>query len=38
MEVVLVELADEGGEVGVLEHAREDGLCELVHVLGIGRI
>ena len=33
MEVVLVELADEGGEVGVLEHAGEDGLCELVHVL-----
>ena len=33
MEVVLIELADEGGEVGVLEHAGEDGLCELVHVL-----
>ena len=33
MKVVLVELADKGGEIGVLEHAGEDGLCELVHVL-----
>ena len=34
VKVVFVELADEGGKVGVLEHAREDGLCKLVHVLG----
>lgn len=33
MKVVLVELANKGGEIGVLEHAREDGFCELVHVL-----
>jgi hypothetical protein len=33
VEIVLVELPDEAGKVGVLEHAREDGLCELVHVL-----
>lgn len=33
VEVVLVELADERGKIGVLEHAGEDGLCELVHVL-----
>ncbi len=33
MKVVLVELPHETGEVGVLEHARENGLCELVHVL-----
>ena len=33
MKVVLVELADKGGEIGVLEHAGEDGLCEFVHVL-----
>jgi len=33
MEIILVELADEGSKVGVLEHPREDGLCELVHIL-----
>jgi hypothetical protein len=33
VEVVLVELPHEGGEVAVLEHAREDGFCEFVHVL-----
>jgi len=32
VEVVLVELADEACKVGVLEHAGEDGFCELVHV------
>lgn len=38
MEVVLVELPHEGGEVAVLEHAREDGFREFVHVLwgGVG--
>lgn len=34
MKVILVELADKGSEIGVFEHARQDGLCELVHVLG----
>ena len=33
MEVILVQLSDEGGKVGMLEHARQDGLRELVHVL-----
>ncbi len=33
VEIVLVELADEACEVGVLEHAGEDGFCKLVHVL-----
>ena len=33
MKVVLVELPDKAGKVGVLEHPREDGLCKLVHVL-----
>ena len=33
MEVILVQLSDEGGKVGMLEHAGQDGLCELVHVL-----
>ena len=33
VEVVLIQLADEGSEVGVLEHPGEDALCELVHVL-----
>ena len=33
VKVVLVELADKGGKVGVLEHAGEDGLGKLVHVL-----
>jgi hypothetical protein len=33
VEVILVELADERGKVGVLEHAREDGLCELGDIL-----
>ena len=33
VKVVLVELADEGSKIGVFEHPREDGLCELVHVL-----
>ena len=32
VEVVFVELAHEAREVGVLEHAREDGFGELVHV------
>ena len=33
VEVILVELANKGSKVGVFEHPREDGLCELVHVL-----
>ena len=33
VKVVFVELTDETGEIGVLEHPREDGLGELVHVL-----
>ena len=33
MEVILVQLSDEGGKVGMLEHAGQDGLRELVHVL-----
>ena len=33
MEVILVQLTDEGGEIGMLEHSGENGLCELVHVL-----
>ena len=33
VEVVLIQLADERSEVGVLEHPGEDALCELVHVL-----
>ena len=33
VKVVFVELTDETGKIGVLEHPREDGLCELVHVL-----
>ena len=32
VKVVFVELTDETGKIGVLEHPREDGLCELVHV------
>lgn len=33
VKVVLVELANERCKVGMFEHPREDGLCELVHVL-----
>lgn len=33
VKVVLVQLAHEAGKVGVLEHAGQDRLCELVHVL-----
>jgi hypothetical protein len=33
VEIVLVELANEGSKIGVLEHARKDGLCKLVHIL-----
>ena len=33
VKVILVELADEAGEIGVLEHAGEDRFCELGHVL-----
>lgn len=33
MKVVFVELANKGGKIGVFEHAREDGLCKIVHVL-----
>ena len=33
MKIVLVQLANEAGEVGMLEHAGQDGLRELVHVL-----
>jgi hypothetical protein len=38
MEIVLVELADEGGKVGMLEHARKDDLCKFIHVLDGKRI
>jgi len=34
VEIVFVELADEAGEVGMLEHAGEDGFREFVHILG----
>ena len=33
VEIVLVELPDEGSKVGVLEHPRQDRFRELVHVL-----
>lgn len=33
VEVILVKLTDKAGKVGVLEHAWEDRLCELGHVL-----
>ena len=33
VKVVLVQLPHEAGEVGMLEHARKDGLRELVEVL-----
>lgn len=33
VKVVLVKLTNETGKVGVLEHAREDGLGKLVHIL-----
>ena len=33
VKVILVQLSDERGKVGVLEHARKDRLGELVHVL-----
>jgi hypothetical protein len=33
VKVILVELANEGCKVGMLEHPWEDGLCELIHVL-----
>lgn len=33
VEIVLVELADKGRKVRMFEHPRENGLCELVHVL-----
>lgn len=33
VKVILVKLPDKAGKVGVLEHSREDCLCELVHVL-----
>lgn len=34
VEVIFVQLANEGSEVGVFEHSWEDGFGELVHVLG----
>ena len=33
VEIVLIELTDERGEVGVLEETGKDDLCELSHVL-----
>ena len=33
VEIVLVELADKGRKVRMFEHPRQDGLCELVHIL-----
>jgi len=33
VKVILVELANEGSKIGVFKHPREDGLCELVHIL-----
>ena len=33
VEVVLVQLPDERGKVGVFEHPGQDRFCELVHVL-----
>ena len=33
VEVILVQLPDEGGEVGVFEHPGQDRFCEFVHVL-----
>jgi hypothetical protein len=33
VKVILVELANEGRKIGVFKHPREDGLCELVHIL-----
>ena len=33
VEVVLVQLANEACKVRMLEHPREDSLCELVHIL-----
>ena len=33
VEVVLVQLTDEGGEIGVLKVLRQDSLRELIHVL-----
>lgn len=33
VKVVFVQLPDEGREIGVLEHPRQDGLGEFVHIL-----
>lgn len=33
VEIVFIQLSHKRGEIGVLEHAREDGFCEFVHVL-----
>ena len=33
VEVILVQLPDKGGEVGVFEHPGQDRFCEFVHVL-----
>jgi len=33
VKVILVELANKGSKIGMFKHPREDGLCELVHVL-----
>jgi hypothetical protein len=33
VKIVLVQLSDERGKVGVLEHPRQNRFCELVHVL-----
>jgi hypothetical protein len=33
VEIVLVELADKGRKIRMFEHPRENGLCELIHVL-----
>ena len=33
MKVVLVQLPDERGKVGVFKHPRQDRFCEFVHVL-----
>ena len=33
MKVVFVQLSDKACKVGMLEHARQDRLCEIVHIL-----
>ena len=36
MEVVFIKLTDEAGEIGMLEHFRQDRLCEFRHILSAG--